>query len=61
MASRGDGLSEKSTAAQILGDLAIEMQAQRDGDALPHGIASAAVHIVPGTSWQRLGLGALDF
>ena len=47
--------------AEILGDLAIEMQAQRDGDALLHSIASAAVHIVPGTSWQRLGLGALDF
>lgn len=37
--------------AEVLGDLAIEMQAQRDRDALLQNIAEAAVHIVPGTSW----------
>lgn len=40
--------------AGVLGDLAIEMQAQHDADTLLHNIVAAAVHIVPGAAWAGL-------
>ena len=48
--------SSPSELAQVLGALAIEMQAQTDAAATLHSIVEAAVSIVPGARWAGISL-----
>jgi hypothetical protein len=52
------GMAEESRAelAQVLGDLAIEMQAQTDTETTLHTIVRGAVNIVPGARWVGISL-----
>jgi putative methionine-R-sulfoxide reductase with GAF domain len=48
--------SEKSRLAQRLGDLAVEMETQRDAESVLRAIVNGAVGIIPGARWAGISL-----
>lgn len=53
---RGHGRASHVELAQVLGDLAIEMQSQSDTESTLRTISEGAVAIVPGTRWAGISL-----
>ena len=54
--SRSEDVSPDRRLIEVLGDLAIEMQAQVDGEAILSVISAAATQNVPGASWSGISL-----
>jgi hypothetical protein len=49
-------VAQERALAQLLGDLAIQIQAQSDKQATLHAIVAGAVSIVPGARWAGVSL-----